>query len=93
MKRLFVSNSYKHKLKKKGCTPEQWASIVRRQRGKCAICGAEPRGCRRLDLDHSHKTGKLRGLLCSSCNRGIGFLKDSILLLSSAITYLERHRQ
>jgi hypothetical protein len=41
-------------------------------------------------LDHCHKTGKLRGLLCSGCNLGVGIFKDDPALLYAAISYLEK---
>jgi len=60
------------------------------QNYKCAICGKpEGLGKDRLDLDHNHKTGEPRGLLCGICNAGIGFLLDSVELMKKAIEYLE----
>lgn len=55
------------------------------QNGLCAICGHH----KKLDVDHDHKTGKVRGLLCRSCNIGIGYLKESPELLRSAADYLD----
>jgi hypothetical protein len=55
------------------------------QQGACAICKTP------LDVlcvDHSHTTGKVRGLLCHPCNRGIGLLKESEDTLRAALTYL-----
>lgn len=54
----------------------------------CAICGKPPRA--RLQIDHNHKTGKYRGLLCDNCNIGLGHFKDSPELLRKAIDYLKR---
>lgn len=67
------------------------------QKGKCFICGIDmtaPKKKRGQDLtsvsvDHCHTTGKVRGLLCSGCNKGIGLLKDDIQILKNAIKYLE----
>lgn len=59
------------------------------QNGKCAICFKVPeRG--RLVVDHDHNTGKVRGLLCNTCNSGMGKLGDSIENLESAVLYLKR---
>lgn len=52
---------------------------------KCSICGSTHKLC----IDHCHTTGKVRGLLCSSCNMGIGHFGDSIEKLFSAISYLK----
>jgi hypothetical protein len=61
------------------------------QDGKCAICGVHeayaPR--KRLAVDHDHRTGAIRGLLCGNCNVGLGQFKDSPELLAAAIRYLE----
>lgn len=56
---------------------------------ECIICGDN---CR-LDVDHDHATGKIRGLLCSRCNRGIGFFKDNPEILLKARDYLEKSGQ
>ncbi len=61
------------------------------QRGKCAICGIpEDELKRSLDIDHCHFSGKVRGLLCSNCNHGIGKFKDKIEVLEKAIKYLKQ---
>lgn len=61
--------------------------------GVCAICGREELHGRKLSLDHDHATGKLRGLLCRSCNTAIGMLRDDPNVVRSAMAYLERHKQ
>lgn len=59
------------------------------QNGKCAICGTHQDTMeRRLSVDHNHETGEVRGLLCSSCNLGLGAFLDSPALLKNAILYL-----
>lgn len=57
------------------------------QGGACAVCGEEEEGY--LHVDHDHTTGKVRGLLCKSCNIGLGMFKDSQGRLANAIDYLE----
>lgn len=56
--------------------------------GPCEICSTPGA----LHLDHDHETGAVRGWLCGNCNRGLGMLRDSPLLLKSAIHYLELNR-
>jgi len=43
-----------------------------------------------MDSDHNHLTGRWRGVLCTSCNRGLGFFKDSIELFEAALAYLKK---
>lgn len=73
-------------------TSDDYKQMLLDQNYKCAICKTERRSNRTagaLAVDHSHKTGKVRGLLCSRCNLGIGILKDDITFLQNAINYLE----
>lgn len=79
-----------------GLTIEDVERILKNQNYKCAICGREiflhgayVDKSKIARVDHDHKTGKVRGLLCNECNRGIGFLKDNPMLLANAIKYLE----
>jgi hypothetical protein len=70
-------------------TPEGYEARLTAQGGVCAICHQPPNG-KVLVVDHDHRTGKVRGLLCSSCNKGLGFLKDDSALLRAATAYLEQ---
>lgn len=72
-----------------GLTKEQYWQMVRDQGGACAICKTISDKFT-LRVDHCHTTGKVRGLLCGTCNSGLGFLKDSPKLLESALRYLGR---
>jgi hypothetical protein len=60
------------------------------QQGRCAICRELP-GKKRLHVDHNHETGKVRGLLCSKCNTGLGLFRDRAGLLHLALEYLAVH--
>lgn len=78
-------------------TPEQYDAMLSSQNGGCAICGgqerrADPRTGQAyaLAVDHDHETGRVRGLLCSNCNRALGWLNDDPDRLRSAASYLER---
>lgn len=76
-------------------TLSDWISIYVRQNGKCAICGLRAIDSKskgdKLCVDHDHTTGKVRGLLCSTCNSGLGMFKDSTKNLKNAIKYLKEH--
>jgi hypothetical protein len=61
--------------KKYGITDETYGQMLERQKAHCAICA---KGCRRrLAVDHCHVTGRVRGLLCASCNLGIGKFSEA----------------
>lgn len=62
------------------------------QNGLCEICGQPPKGKhKRLYVDHNHKTGRVRGLLCCICNLALGKLRDDKAILAQAIKYLEKY--
>ncbi len=72
-----------------GITANEYKTLLIKQNGVCFICEEEEKGKRgNLHVDHCHDTGKIRGLLCSDCNRAIGFLRHSPRLLQRAIEYL-----
>ena len=70
---------------KYGVTKEQYTLLFEFQDGLCAICKKEDA----LVVDHCHKTKRVRGLLCYSCNVGLGFFRDSPEFMRAAIHYLE----
>lgn len=77
-----------------GLTLEQYNEIYRVQNGKCAICKEEgftlnPKQKLKIVVDHCHKTGRVRGMLCHNCNRALGLLQDKVEYLQTAIGYLE----
>lgn len=76
--------------KKYGLSFNEYKKIFDKQGGVCAICGNPP-DKQLLSVDHDHGTGKIRGLLCNHCNPMLGFAKDSISNLASAIKYLEKN--
>lgn len=76
-----------------GITAADVERMLKEQRGRCAICRRLPSGKGRnaiLHIDHCHRSGKVRGLLCFNCNTGLGNLGDSKRLLVRAIKYLEK---
>ena len=80
------------KLKHYGMTYSELERMTERQGGRCAICNRPPRQ-RALDVDHCHATGKVRGLLCSSCNRLIGFADEDVGRLVAVIRYLTQAKE
>lgn len=71
-----------------GLALEDYQSMLEAQDERCAICGGQDEDSR-LHVDHCHTTGKVRGLLCESCNLSIGRMGDSPSRLRSAAAYLE----
>src|SRR5574343_407239 len=67
-----------------GLTDTQYKDLLKKQSERCAICHSDAR----LVVDHCHKTGVVRGLLCRACNAGIGQLGDSVDTVRNALDYL-----
>jgi hypothetical protein len=63
--------------------------LIEQQGGTCAICRTKPA----VHVDHDHATGRVRGILCFACNRGLGKASDSIDVLKAMIAYLREHSQ
>lgn len=73
-----------------GIDLDTYNKLAKFQGHVCAICGQKERmRNRNLHVDHNHRTGIVRGLLCGNCNVGIGNLREDVNLLKSAIKYLE----
>jgi hypothetical protein len=74
-----------------GITVEGYRALLEKQGGRCAICPAtEPgRGNVNFCVDHDHKTGAVRGLLCSRCNVALGLMNDDMAQLKSALEYMQ----
>jgi hypothetical protein len=100
----FFRNSYRKNYIIKGTnrkiTKEYYQQMLRNQNSVCAIC-KKPESVvnsplnsapKRLAIDHCHKTGIVRGLLCHKCNVSIGAMRESIELLEAAIEYLKHHK-
>jgi len=74
-----------------GITLDEYNQMLISQNGVCQICNKSCPSGYALSVDHCHRTGKVRGLLCVECNTGIGKLKDSVELLSKAIEYIKKY--
>lgn len=85
-------------LKKYGITPDDYNFMYTEQNGQCLLCArpiaAARSGAERNDIacvDHCHATGKVRGLLCLHCNRGLGLFADNPDVLRNAASYIEEN--
>lgn len=78
-----------------GITAEEYNQMLIGQKGECKICHSKTPNSKQyqnFNVDHDHETGKIRGLLCTSCNRMLGFAHDNIEILNSAIQYLSMQK-
>ncbi len=86
----------KYQLKRDfGLTINDYEAMLEAHGYRCAICNSlfdMDVVARKPNLDHCHKSGKVRGVLCFSCNTSIGKFGDDIEVLKSAISYLERNK-
>lgn len=99
-KHSYISQRWSNIKRTYGLTKEEYLELLYKQNQRCAICGSKGqkrKGRQRilpgnLEVDHDHKTGKVRELLCMQCNLLLGTSKDNRIILTSAIRYLSRHR-
>ena len=72
---------------------EVYEGLLKKQKYKCAICKSHYTVYKyRLSVDHNHKTGKIRGLLCHHCNSALGNFMDNVCNLKSAIIYMKEFK-
>ena len=83
--RRYRNAAFQERLRQHNITLDQYAAMDESQDWLCAICRNE----RSLHIDHDHSTGQFRGLLCGSCNRGLGLFDESTESLANSIRYLQ----
>jgi hypothetical protein len=81
----------RHIKRRYGIDPLWHGAMQAAQNHVCAICKTKNPYNKSLGVDHDHKTGAVRGLLCDKCNRGIGHFNDDRALLRAALDYLDNH--
>jgi hypothetical protein len=84
-----ISNRRSHLKRKYGITLEQYDEMLQAQGGGCGICGVAPPSRSSLHVDHDHRTGRIRGLLCFRHNNALGDFDDDPALLRAALRYVE----
>lgn len=78
--------------KKYGITLAEYYEMLEDQAYKCYICGVgQDEVTKKLSVDHHHDTGKVRKLLCVSCNTALGHVKENIDIMKKMIDYVEEH--
>lgn len=84
----------KHLQKAHGISLEDLFKLLDDQNYLCAICKIDlsSKNPKNVHVDHCHKTKKIRGVLCNSCNMALGLLKDDTNIVKSCLEYLECHR-
>ena len=81
----------KHLVYAYGITEGDWWGLFKQQKGKCVICKRhQSKLTKTLVVDHDHKTGEIRALLCNNCNALLGYAGEDTKVLLSAIKYLEK---
>src|SRR4051812_36828660 len=88
-----VADRKSHLKRTFGLTVEQYDEMLAAQGGGCAICRCPPREDSSLHVDHDHRTGRVRGILCFRCNNAIGDLDESIDTVRAALDYLVHHQE
>jgi hypothetical protein len=88
----YRENKTKHQngtyMRKFGMSKADKDNMIKEQGGKCSICGNQLDNARNTHVDHDHKSGFIRGILCNHCNLLLGHAKDDVNILQSAIKYL-----
>lgn len=78
-----------------GITLQEYEGVIAKQNNRCLICGVKFKtkkvGPDSPVVDHCHSTGRVRGILCNECNRGLGYFRDSPQALRQAANYLEEN--
>lgn len=92
IRRAYIKgDAHRQRCAQRGITTKDFKRMLDKQHSKCAICGVE-HGLK-LCVDHSHSTGKIRGLLCQNCNKSLGLMKDNAESFRNAAKYLRKFQK
>lgn len=90
MRRRADSSRWSRIKKIYGITKDRFNEMHQKQDGKCDICKKNLKD-KSTHIDHNHKSGKVRGLLCNKCNQAIGLMHESKSIIKNSLAYLEKH--
>jgi len=82
---------FKSKVGAYGISVTKFYEILDEQNHKCCICEEDLITKKHRHIDHDHKTGKVRGILCHHCNTAIGLFKENVNIMKQAIDYISHH--
>lgn len=81
------------RLKQYGLSVSEFTALLAAQEGKCPVCDeCLPNEPHLIHIDHSHATGKVRGILCRLCNIGLGYFQDDTARMERAIQYVSKSK-
>lgn len=85
-----IFNAKRYTLKRRyGMTQQDWDDMLISQQGRCALCDSQMLRKKEPHIDHDHETNRVRGMLCFTCNTGLGALGDNAAGLRRALAYVE----
>lgn len=72
-------------------TAEEYRSLLASQNGKCAVCSVDVTALptKQIHVDHDHRTGAVRSILCYRCNLALGFVKESVVVVRALLAYVQ----
>ena len=79
------------RLRRYGITQDDYDEMLRAQDGRCATCRTDNPGPKGFTIDHCHKTGRVRAILCGACNTAFGLLRESVEIVRAMLAYAEQH--
>lgn len=85
---------FHQKKHKYGLSKEEYINLIKKSKGECCICGVKFDNRNKYSgpfVDHNHKTGKVRSVICNRCNRLIGMAEENIDIFKNIINYLKKH--
>lgn len=87
-----IGHEQRRRLRKYGITQHEYERLLQRQGARCAACATDSPGAKGWNIDHDHRTGRVRGLLCMGCNTALGLLNEDPSVIRALASYAEMHQ-